>query len=276
METLYNVPAKSITTYGGKGVVKEILLPATANEVADIFKSQGDIYILGGGSNTLIPDGVVYDKVVSFKKLNKVEIDDNIVRVGAGAYACKVVKKTRQHGLGGIEFMLGVPATIGGMVRMNAGAFGQQIGVYIDKIVTLNSDCELTEIYPPFNFGYRKGFQGVVIEVSLRLERMTESRSIALENEFGAYRRLHQPKGRSTGSVFRNDERSAGYYIDRVGLKGTRKGGAEISRLHGNFILNIDDGTAEDFLYLASLAQARVYEEFGVQLKKEFILLGEI
>ena len=76
--------------------------------------------------------------------------------------------------------------------------------------------------------------------------------------------------------MFKNADRSAGYYIDKVGLKGVRKGGAEISPIHGNFIINVDDGTAEDFLCLVDLARDRVFEEFGVLLKEEFVLLGDI
>ena len=276
METKLNVGAKNITTYGGKGVLKEIWLPETIDEVVDIWRSERDVHILGGGSNTLILDGECRNNVVSFKRLNDVRVDGNLVTVGAGAYLNKVVSVAREYGLGGLEFMLGVPATIGGLVRMNAGAFGQEIGVYVDKIVSLNADNEIIEYYAPFDFGYRQGFQGVAVEVSLRLDHMTKDRSIALEKQYNAQRRSRQPKGRSTGSVFRNSQKSAGYYIDKVGLKGTRCGGAEISTLHGNFILNINDGTADDFLHLKDMAKTRVYEEFGVQLKEEFVLLGEI
>ena len=276
MQTIFNVRAKNITTYGGKGVLKEIWLPETIDEVVDIWRSEKDIHILGGGSNTLILDGENSCNVVSFKRLNEVKIDGNMVTAGAGAYVGRVMSVAREYGLGGLEFMSGVPATIGGLVRMNAGAFGQEIGVYVDKIVSLNADNEIMEYYPPFEFGYRQGFQGVVIEVRLRLEYIGEDRSVELEKQYNALRRIRQPKGRSTGSVFRNEDKSAGYCIDKVGLKGTRCGGAEISALHGNFILNINDGTAEDFLHLKNLAKKRVYEEFGLCLKEEFVLLGEI
>ena len=276
METKYNMQAKNITTYGGKGVVKKMLFPETVNDVKEIFKSEGSPFILGGGSNTIIPDGENYGTVVSLKLLDNVEIDGDVITVGAGVYLSRVLRLAREHCLGGLEFMSGVPATMGGLVRMNAGAFGQQIGVYVDKIVSLSADNEIIEYYSPFDFGYRQGFQGVVLEVSLRLDKMSKDKSVAIENEYKALRKSRQPKGRSTGSVFKNADRSAGYYIDKVGLKGVRKGGAEISPIHGNFIINVDDGTAEDFLCLVDLARDRVFEEFGVLLKEEFVLLGDI
>ena len=276
METKYNIQAKNITTYGGKGVVKKMLFPETVNDVKEIFKSEGSPFILGGGSNTIIPDGENYGTVVSFKKLNKVEIDGDTVTVGGGVYLSRVIKIARQYGLGGLEFMSGVPATMGGLVRMNAGAFGQQIGVYVDKIVSLSADNEIIEYYSPFDFGYRQGFQGVIIEVQMRLEKIEKEASLKRENEYRLARRLRQPRGRSTGSVFRNPDRSAGYYIDKAGLKGMRIGGAEISPLHGNFIINVDSGSAEDFLYLARTAKDRVYQQFGIEMQEEFIVLGEI
>ena len=276
MEFRHNIPAKNITTYGGKGVLEEIYLPETIEEVIDLFRAEKDIFILGGGSNVIIPDGEIDKKVTSFAKLNSIEIDGDKAVVAGGARLSSVVSKAREYGLGGLEFMAGVPATIGGLARMNAGAFGQEFGVYIDRITSLNPDNDKIDIFPPFNFGYRQGFQGVVIEVQLHLERMSKETSLERENEYRRARKLRQPQGRSTGSVFKNPDKSAGYYIDKAGLKGMRRGGAEISPLHGNFIINVDDGSAEDFLYLARTAKDRVYQQFGIELKEEFIVLGEI
>ena len=276
MEFRRNVPAKNITTYGGKGVLEEIYLPETIEEVIDLFRAEKDIFILGGGSNVIIPDGEIDKKVTSFARLNSIEIDGDKAVVAGGARLSSVVSKAREYGLGGLEFMAGVPATIGGLARMNAGAFGQEFGVYIDRITSLNPDNDKIDIFPPFNFGYRQGFQGIVVEVQLHLERMSKETSLKRENEYRLARKLRQPQGRSTGSVFKNPDKSAGYYIDRAGLKGMRRGGAEISPLHGNFIINVDDGSAEDFLYLARTAKDRVYQQFGIELKEEFIVLGEI
>ncbi|MBR5173517.1 MAG: FAD-binding protein, partial [Clostridia bacterium] len=227
MEFRHNIPAKNITTYGGKGVLEEIYLPETMEEVIDLFRAEKDIFILGGGSNVIIPDGEIDKKVTSFARLNSIEIDGDRAVVAGGARLSSVVSKAREYGLGGLEFMAGVPATIGGLARMNAGAFGQEFGVYIDRITSLNPNNDKIDICPPFNFGYRQGFQGVVIEVQLHLERMSKETSLKRENEYRLARKLRQPQGRSTGSVFKNPDKSAGYYIDKAGLKGMRRGGAE-------------------------------------------------
>ena len=276
MEIKYNIKAKNLTTYGGKGVVKKIYLPDTIEEVAEMWKDRSEMHILGGGSNTIIPDGENDLRVVSFSRLNAIEISEGIFKVGAGVRISRLISTARRYGYGGVEFMAGVPATIGGLVRMNAGAFGHEIGVYVDKIVALNADGEMVEYFAPFDFAYRKGFQGIVLEVCLRLQPMPKDTSIRIEKEYIDKRRKNQPKGRSAGSVFKNTTLSAGYCIDKVGLKGVTKGGAQISAVHGNFIINIDDGSADDFLYLAELAKNRVFEEFGIELQKEFVVLGEI
>ena len=276
MEIRHNVSAKNITTYGGKGVLKEIYLPETANEAVELFRSEKNIFVLGGGSNVIIPDGEISTKVLSFARLNQMRIEGDRAIVEGGVRLSHLIKEARKYDLGGLEFMAGVPATIGGLVRMNAGAFGQEFGVYIDRVTSLNPDNDKIDIFPPFNFGYRQGFQGVVIEVQLHLERMSQGTSLKRENGYRQERRLRQPRGRSAGSVFRNPDKSAGYYIDKAGLKGMRKGGAEISSLHGNFIINVEGGSAEDFLYLARTAKDRVLQQFGIEMQEEFIVLGEI
>ena len=214
--------------------------------------------------------------MVSFKHLDGIVVDGEKVIVGAGVRLSRLMRTVREYGFGGLEFMMGVPATIGGLVRMNAGAFGHEIGVYVGKMLSLSADNEIMEILPPYNFQYRKGHDGVILQVDLRLERVAIDKSIERENEYKSLRSLRQPKGRSAGSVFKNVGQGAGYYIDKAGLKGVTKGGAKISTIHGNFIVNMGGGSASDYLYLVSLAKEKVYNEFGVQLTEEFKVLGEV
>ena len=276
METKYNIQSKNITTYGGNGILKELYLPESIDEIVDLYNQRDKIYILGGGSNTIILDGINDINAVSFKHIDSIEICGDIARVGAGARLSRLMTTVREYGLGGLEFMMGVPASVGGLVKMNAGAFGHEIGVYIDKIVSLSADNKIVEILPPYNFGYRKGYDGVILQVDFRLERVAIDKSIEREKEYKTLRLQRQPKGRSAGSVFKNVGQGAGYYIDKVGLKGTRKGGAQISTIHGNFIVNMGGGSASDYLYLVSLAKEKVYNEFGIKLTEEFKVLGEV
>ena len=276
MEIKCNVSAKNLTTYGGNGILKELYLPESIDEIVDLYNQRDKIYILGGGSNTIILDGINDINVVSFKHINNIEICGDTVHVGAGAKLSRLMTTVREYGLGGLEFMMGVPASVGGLVKMNAGAFGHEIGVYIDKIMSLSADNKIVEILPPYDFGYRKGYDGVILQVDFRLERVAIDKSIEREKEYKTLRLQRQPKGRSAGSVFKNVGQGAGYYIDKVGLKGTRKGGAQISTIHGNFIVNMGGGSASDYLYLVSLAKEKVYNEFGIELTEEFKVLGEV
>lgn len=275
MKTLLDVPAKNLSTYGGHGVVKQLLIPETDDEFVSVMTTESKRYILGGGSNTIIPDGKITTKVISTKGLKSITFEGDEVRVQCGVMLPHLIKECSARGLGGLEFLASVPATIGGAVRMNAGAFGREIGVYITKMTVLSADCVVKDLYPPYNFSYRQGTEDVVIDVTFRLDRTTREECERTLKTCVDLRKAKQPKGRSVGSTFKNMGLGAGYYIDRAGLKGTRVGGAEISTKHANFILNTDDGSAGDFLTLVDMAKSRVRDEFGVNLKEEFILLGE-
>ena len=271
-----NVEANRLSTYGGKGVVKTLVIPESKEEFVAVIRDKGeDAFILGGGSNLIIPDGENTKTVVSTKCLNHVEFDGDRVKVDAGARVSSLIKECRLKGLTGLEFLVGVPASIGGAVKMNAGAFKCEIGSLITEITVLSADGDVKTLFPPFLFSYRKGCRDVVLDVTLSLKPAdTEYIDTLLKHNLEV-RHNTQPRGRSVGCTFKNVGLSAGYYIDKAGLKGERVGGAEISTLHGNFIVNRGDGSATDFLTLVERAKTRVEELFQITLEEEFILLGE-
>lgn len=271
-----NVEANRLSTYGGKGVVKNLIIPENKEEFVDVIRDKGDdAFILGGGSNLIIPDGENTKTVVSTKCLNHVEFDGDRVRVDGGARVSSLIKKCRLKGLTGLEFLVGVPASIGGAVKMNAGAFKCEIGSLITEITVLSADGDVKTLFPPFLFSYRKGCRNVVLDVTLSLKPADIKNIDNLLKHNLEVRHNTQPRGRSVGCTFKNVGLSAGYYIDKAGLKGERVGGAEISTLHGNFIVNRGDGSATDFLTLVERAKTRVEELFQITLEEEFILLGE-
>ena len=271
-----NVEANRLSTYGGKGVVKTLIIPENKEEFVAVIRDKGDdAFILGGGSNLIIPDGENTKTVVSTKCLNHIEVDGDRVRVDGGTRVSSLIKECRLKGLTGLEFLVGVPASIGGAVKMNAGAFKCEIGSLITEITVLSADGDVKTLFPPFLFSYRKGCRDVVLDVTLSLEPAdTKDIDNLLKHNLGV-RHNTQPRGRSVGCTFKNVGLSAGYYIDKAGLKGERVGGAEISTLHGNFIVNRGDGSATDFLTLVERAKTRVEELFQITLEEEFILLGE-
>ena len=271
-----NVEANRLSTYGGKGVVKTLIIPENKEEFVDVIRDKGDdAFILGGGSNLIIPDGETTKTVVSTKCLNHVEFDGDRVRVDGGARVSSLIKECRLKGLTGLEFLVGVPASIGGAVKMNAGAFKCEIGSLTSEITVLSADGDVKTLFPPFLFSYRKGCRDVVLDVTLSLKPANTKHIDNLLKHNLEVRHSTQPRGRSVGCTFKNVGLSAGYYIDKAGLKGERVGGAEISTLHGNFIVNRGDGSATDFLTLVERAKTRVEELFQITLEEEFILLGE-
>lgn len=271
-----NVEANRLSTYGGKGVVKNLIIPENKEEFVDVIRDKGDdAFILGGGSNLIIPDGENTKTVVSTKCLNHIEFDGSRVRVDAGARVSSLIKECRLKGLTGLEFLVGVPASIGGAVKMNAGAFKCEIGSLITEITVLSADGDVKTLFPPFLFSYREGCRDVVVDVTLSLKPADTGYIDNLLKHNLDVRHNTQPRGRSVGCTFKNVGLSAGYYIDKAGLKGERVGGAEISTLHGNFIVNKGEGSATDFLTLVERAKTRVEELFQITLEEEFILLGE-
>ena len=275
MKKLYNLPAKILSTYGGHGIVDTVLMPNTIDEFVTAMTTERGLFVLGGGSNTIIPDGKNNLKILSTKLLDEVAFEGDEVRVQCGAKLAHLIKECSLRGLGGLGFLAGVPASVGGATRMNAGAFGHEFGDYISKMTVLSADCVVKDIYPPYNFSYRQGVDDIVIEVTLRLQSSTREQCERECQIHQNMRRAKQPKGRSIGSTFKNTGLGAGYYIDSLGLKGLTIGGAQISTKHANFILNVGDGSAQDFLSLVEVAKTGVREEFGVELQEEFIFLGE-
>ncbi len=275
MKISYKASANKLSTYGGKGVVSTLFIPQTVSEFVNLIKEyHGEVSLLGGGSNTLIPDGEYTSKVVSTSGLNHLEIDGNVVRAGCGTKVSALLAEMKQQSLSGLEFLVGIPATVGGIVKMNAGAFSAETADYLHKLTVLTPDYEIKEIFPPFNFGYRKGANNIVLEAEFSLENSFENAAERMK-EFLLKRRQTQPRARSLGCTFKNPGLGAGYYIDCCGLKGVCHGGAEISKVHANFIVNRGEGSAEDYLFLCDLARKRVYETFGVTLEREFTILGE-
>ncbi len=271
---------KCLSTYKGGGRAF-VFMPKSVCEFVKIYNAlkeeNKDIYVLGGGSNTIIKDGFCRSAIISTRELNKVFVDGDSVICECGASVSSITKIVRENGLGGLEFLSGVPCSIGGAIRMNAGAFSSQIKDYIDEISILSVDCENSKnaeiINKKGNFGeysYRNGERNIVLKAVLKLRKMPSEESLALSKKYVGERRKRQPSLPSVGSIFKNGKVASGKLIEECGLKGMQIGGAQISNVHANFIVNVDSGSADDFLALAKLCQNRVYDEFGIILEKEF------
>lgn len=254
-------------------------------------------FILGNGTNLLVSDkgydGVIITLAGDFSGTE--DSGNGIFRVGAAASLGRFARITMKLGFAGIHKLAGIPGTLGGAIYMNAGAYGQEIGTCCTAVTVLESDGNAREYAASeCEFGYRQSiFQKLgetIVSATFQLPAAsTEGKTVAdLEAELAecmAKRKASQPLNMpNAGSTFKRLTAGAkdtptqiapGYYIEQAGLKGYRIGGAEVSTVHANFIVNAGGATANDIKQLSELVQQKVVEKFGIELKREIILLGE-
>ena len=238
---------------------------------------------IGFGSNLLVRDGGVSGVVVSvvgllneLKKINETEIF-----IGAGVSCVKAAHFSAKHGLEGIEFLAGIPGTIGGALAMNAGAYGGEIWSYIKEVETINRKGK-REIFEKdkFDINYRSvsiSENEWFIACKMKLEISTRTVVSDRIKKMLSERADGQPLGKlSCGSVFRNPtNQHAAKLIELCGLKGKKVGGAVISDKHSNFIINTGNATSLDIEKLIEFIQACVYEKYDIKLIPEVRIIGE-
>jgi UDP-N-acetylmuramate dehydrogenase len=238
---------------------------------------------LGGGSNVLLPDGELPWAVLQLARQDPdVRFEGNNVFVDCAADLGRTVTTCAKHDLGGMEGLIGVPGSIGGALRMNAGAYGTQIGTYVREVKIYRAATGQIEILRgnEINFEYRHtSFAPDDIMLTVRLELPSKSYSEILQgiricNE---KRRASQPLNqKSAGCIFKNPPGgSAGRMIDELGLKGHAVGDARVSDRHANFFINAGHATQSDMLALIADVRERVREKYGVELEEEVIVWKE-
>ncbi len=275
--------ASDISTFKGGGQAF-VFYPQSTEKAVELLgvlrKEKIAFSMLGKGSNTLVFDGNCHGVLVSFRLLNSVQIVGKTAVCEGGASIRKIVESGRKHNLGGLEFLSGVPLSLGGAIKMNAGAFLSQTSDYVTKLRILTFDsanCDKIRIEEKHacecDFAYRQGANGIVLKAELSLDDKTREQSICEAQSYLAIRRQKQPALPSLGSVFKNGAIASGKLLDECNLKGVRVGGAKVSELHANFIVNTGGATASDYLNLAAFCKNEVYEHTGIVLEEEFILV---
>lgn len=313
MQILENEPMSKHTSFKVGGPARFFVKAESLADLKEAFalaREKGlPRFILGNGTNLLVSDngfeGVVITLAGEFSDI--ADLGAGQFKVGAATPLGRFARTALKQGYAGIHKLAGIPGTLGGAIYMNAGAYGQEIGTHCTQVITLdvegytheysNEDCA---------FGYRRSaFQKAcaahpagAAETILSATYQLESGSLAGESqgqtvarleaelaECMAKRKASQPLNMpNAGSTFKRLERGSsempqqiapGYYIEQAGLKGYRIGGAEVSTLHANFIVNAGGATARDILDLSDYVKARVAEKFGVELQREIILLGK-
>jgi len=256
--------------------------PALKRTLEVLAREDIEWVILGKGSNVLVSDagyrGCVIELGREFSRLAFFE--DGRVTVGAGVLLPKLVRETLSHSLSGIEFCMGIPGTVGGAISMDAGSRHHWIGHYVQSVVIANAAGSLRRLSSDeIEWGYRWCSidpAAIILEVDLLLKPGSKDAIAAEMNRRTSQRRRAQPLGLpSCGSVFRNPpDGSAAKMIERCGLKGRSVGGAQISKMHANFIVNAGGATAADVVALMREVHEAVQERFGVDLSCEVKFLG--
>ena len=239
-------------------------------------------FVLGNGSNLLVSDAGFRGVILQIgSKMSRVIVEGNVIVAQAGASMAQIARTAMEHELTGMEFASGIPGTIGGGVVMNAGAYGGELSQIVTQVNVVNSEGGIMELdNETMEFGYRtstiRNNPFTVTEVILRLEKGDRQQIRERMEELAAKRREKQPlEYPSAGSTFK---RPAGHYagqlIMEAGLRGLQCGGAKVSDKHCGFVINTGNATAEDVRKLIREVQARVKDQFNVDLETEVLFLG--
>lgn len=272
------------STFGIGGPIFLFAVISTPEEMEEAFAFAKEknlrFFILGKGSNCLFDDAG-FDGIVLLNRIDYINWEgESSINAGAGASFSLLGFKAANKGLKGLEFASGIPASVGGAVFMNAGANGRETRDPLLKVLYLDSDGHRKEFSKEeLEFGYRSSLfqkmRGAILSATFQLEPGSEARQTQLE--IVGYRMKTQPlKEKSAGCVFRNPEPllSAGALIDRCGLKGFSIGGAQVSEVHANFLVNKGSATAADVLSLIQAIQSKVNEKTGIHLEPEIRIIG--
>ena len=305
---LYNEPMKKYTTFKVGGPAECLIKISSKKDLKEILKFANEnniqITVLGNGSNVLVQDKGIKG-ITLIIKIEKIEIENQAenlnnnkgknkeensgnnntkvkIKLGAGEKIAKVGIKFSKEGLTGFEEISGIPGTIGGAVRMNAGAQGREMKDVIKTVKCLDyHGNEKTFTNEEMNFGYRtsilKTEKYIVTEVEIELDKGNSEEIKEKMDMYKEKRKNSQPlEYPSAGSTFkRGEDFITAKLIDEAGLKGTKGGDAEVSRKHGGFIINKGNATASDILELVQIIKNKIYEKYQKKIELEVEVLGE-
>ena len=280
-EVLEHVDLTDYNTYKIKTSTKYLALPKNKEEIIILMKyiKENNIkyFLLGNGSNVILPDKEFDGIIINFKKLNNFKFDNDILTVEAGAMLPTLSNEVINHGLKGLEWASGIPGTIGGSIKGNAGAYLHEIMERVLEVEVLDENLNIKTLKKDdISYDYRttsfKESKDIILSAKLQLEKGDFEESRALVKDRLERRLSTQPlEYPSAGSVFRNPskEQPSGKLIEDIGLKGKTIGGAQISEKHANFIVNKNNATASDIKELIELIKKEIKENYDIDLKCE-------
>lgn len=275
----YNEPMKNHTSFKIGGPAECFIKAQKIEEIQEILKlvkeNKIPLKVIGNGSNLLVKDEGVKGIVLKID-IKKIEIQGNNVTVGSGVKLGELAPKLLREELAGFEFASGIPGTIGGAIRMNAGAHGSEMKDIVKTVTYMDRNGEMHKIKnEEAKFEYRNSRfskeDNIILETELELEKGNKEEIQAKMTEYANFRKEKQPiEYPSAGSTFkRGVDFITAKLIDECGLKGYKIGGAQISEKHAGFIINKDNATAKDVIKLIEYTKEQVYNKFGKKIELE-------
>ncbi len=274
------------TTWRIGGPAEVLVVPATQDDVLNAVRVAADynkpVTVIGNGSNLLVADSGVEGLVLKLTGgLNNYRIEGNKLKAEAGCLLPGLARSSVNLGLSGLEFAVGIPASLGGALLMNAGAHGGELGKLVQAVRACRLTGEVVSMAPEqCKFGYRQSAfqQGeyIILSADLHLNPGNKEASIATIKDNLEKRKNSQPlEFPNAGSVFRNPPQApAGRLIEGAGAKGLKIGGALVSEKHANFIVNTGGATAADIMAVINRVQEMVWQKYNILLHPEIRMLG--
>ncbi|WP_428004057.1 UDP-N-acetylmuramate dehydrogenase [Apilactobacillus kunkeei] len=286
IKLLKNEPLSKYTFTETGGPADLVAFPKNTEEVRELLamtkRDNLPITVLGNASNLIIKDGGIRGLVIILTEMNEITSHDDLVIAQAGARYIDTTIVAQKHGLTGMEFAAGIPGSIGGAVFMNAGAYGGETAEVIESVTVLTPENEIKTLSnSELDFGYRHSAvqdqDDIVLEATFKLSTGDKDEIQAEMDRLNELRESKQPLDLpSCGSVFKRPEGYfAGKLIHDAGLQGYQSGGAQVSKKHAGFIVNIDNATATDYLNVIKHVQETVYAKNKVHLETEVRIIGQ-
>ncbi|MBU7555550.1 UDP-N-acetylmuramate dehydrogenase [Pediococcus ethanolidurans] len=286
IQILEHEPLSKYTNTKTGGPADYLAFPKTVDQVSQLLSwaDQQDmaLTVVGNASNLIVRDGGIRGLTVILTKMKEIQVSGNQVTAEAGAALIETTEVAYQASLTGVEFAAGIPGSVGGAVFMNAGAYGGEISEVVSKVQILTRQGEIrTLTNHELDFGYRhssiQDYDDIVLSATFNLQPGNAGKIRARMDELNRLRASKQPlEYPSCGSVFK---RPTGYFTGKLihesGLQGFQIGGAQVSRKHAGFIINVGGATATDYLNVIHHVQETVFEKFGVHLQTEVRIIGE-
>jgi UDP-N-acetylmuramate dehydrogenase len=282
----FEEPMARHTTFKIGGPAEIFVYPSDQDDLLNILRYAAEhkmgAFTVGGGSKLLVGDKGIRGFVISLNapSFNKLDLDSELVSAGCGIRINELLKRAAEKGLGGLEFLAGIPGTLGGALVMNAGWPVKAIGDRVEEVTLIKDLGKTTLGKSDLKFSYRSSNIGdtILISAGLKLDKKTkENIEAEINRNFEKKRQAQDLSRPSVGSVFMNPSGTmpAWQVIEKCGFRGVSIGGAAVSEKHANFIINKGKATAADVRALIGEIQNKVFKEHQIMLKLEVKLIGD-